>query len=277
MNSFKLFLILLGSLYAFVLPDTLYYALGVYTGFWFPFLESFLGYLIVIFLLIIPFVNILLAILLIFQSFHVSFKFLIGIYEPSSFHGYITMVLAMQFCLVAFSFLFKNEYLSDLSKLKSFNYKYAINPSSVILKRNQFFLTSPRKTIKKYLYATKTNFIDPIKDKYYVFCFSRPWMLLVVCYFLVISGPKTVNWPGLVNIDFWVMSLALIHAVTMIGGVGRLIELKLATLSLGWALRNIINLNVLLFLVSGYDYLSEVYFNESISPWLFWFGTSGLN
>ena len=81
---------ILGFLYAIFIPETLYYALGIYLDFWFPILNTFWGYLIVIPIFAIPFLNAGLILLLIFQSFTVLAKFLFGSYEPS-LHGFITM------------------------------------------------------------------------------------------------------------------------------------------------------------------------------------------
>ena len=81
---------ILGFLYAIFIPETLYYALGIYLDLWFPILDSFWGYLIVLPLFAIPFLNAGLILLLIFQSFTVLAKFLFGSYEPS-LHGFITM------------------------------------------------------------------------------------------------------------------------------------------------------------------------------------------
>lgn len=82
---------ILGSLLYFMfVPDTLYYALGIYFDMWFPVLTEFWGYLIVLVLVGLPIISFLLYALLLFQSFHVLFKFVFDTYDPS-FHGYVTM------------------------------------------------------------------------------------------------------------------------------------------------------------------------------------------
>lgn len=92
---------ILNLLYFVFLPETLYYALGIYFDIWFPILQSFWGYIILFILFLIPFINIALVLLLIFQSFAVVFIFLFGSYEPSV-HGYITMYPAI-FGMVVFA------------------------------------------------------------------------------------------------------------------------------------------------------------------------------
>ena len=100
---------LLSFLYAIFLPDTLYYALGIYLDLWFPVLESFWGYIIILPLFAIPFLNVGLVILLTFQSFIVLAKFVFGSYEPSM-HGFITMYPALWIMLVLSpSMLYKTE------------------------------------------------------------------------------------------------------------------------------------------------------------------------
>ena len=82
---------ILGSLLYFIfVPDTLYYALGIYFDMWFPVLTEFWGYLIVLVLIGLPIISFMLYALLLFQSFHVVFKFVFDTYDPS-FHGYVTM------------------------------------------------------------------------------------------------------------------------------------------------------------------------------------------
>ncbi len=80
----------LGLLYAVLLPDTIYYAFGIYFDMWFPILETFWGYVIVGLLFAVPLLNIGLFFLLLLQSFIVLAKFIFGSYDPS-FHGFITM------------------------------------------------------------------------------------------------------------------------------------------------------------------------------------------
>ena len=73
-----------------LLPDTIYYAFGIYFDMWFPILETFWGYVIVGLLFAVPLLNIGLLLLLLVQSFIVLAKFVFGSYDPS-FHGFITM------------------------------------------------------------------------------------------------------------------------------------------------------------------------------------------
>ena len=95
--------------YAVFLPDTVYYALGIYLGLWFPLLTTFWGYLILFLMLMIPGVNIVLLLLLTFQSFHVLIKYVLGMYDPS-LHGLITMYPASAVILVfIFSLLLKKD------------------------------------------------------------------------------------------------------------------------------------------------------------------------
>ena len=99
----------LGLLYAIFVPETLYYALGIYLDLWFPILDSFWGYLIVLPLFAIPFLNAGLMLLLIFQSFAVLAKFIFGSYEPS-LHGFITMYPAiMAIVVLVVSRLYKDN------------------------------------------------------------------------------------------------------------------------------------------------------------------------
>ena len=93
---------ILSILYAIFLPDTIYYALGIYLDLWFPVLETFWAYIIIFFLAAIPFLNIGLFFLLIFQSFAVLLKFIFGSYDPS-LHGFVTMYPA---CMIVFVLLF---------------------------------------------------------------------------------------------------------------------------------------------------------------------------
>jgi hypothetical protein len=81
---------ILSILYAIFLPDTIYYALGIYLDLWFPVLETFWGYIIVFILFTIPLLNVGLICLLILQSFAVLLKFIFGSYDPS-LHGFVTM------------------------------------------------------------------------------------------------------------------------------------------------------------------------------------------
>ena len=100
---------ILGFLYAIFIPETLYYALGIYLDLWFPILNTFWGYLIVIPIFAIPFLNAGLILLLIFQSFTVLAKFIFGTYEPS-LHGFITMYPAiMAIVVLAVSLLYKDS------------------------------------------------------------------------------------------------------------------------------------------------------------------------
>ena len=99
----------LGFLYAIFVPETLYYALGIYLDLWFPVLDSFWGYVIVLPLFAIPFLNAGLLLLLIFQSFMVLAKFIFGSYEPS-LHGFITMYPAtMAVVVIVVSRLYKDS------------------------------------------------------------------------------------------------------------------------------------------------------------------------
>jgi hypothetical protein len=81
---------ILSILVAIFLPDTVYYALGIYLNLWFPVLETFWGYIIVLILFSIPLLNVGLICLLILQSFAVLLKFIFGSYDPS-LHGFVTM------------------------------------------------------------------------------------------------------------------------------------------------------------------------------------------
>jgi hypothetical protein len=100
---------LFGFLYAIFLPDTLYYALGIYFDLWFPILETFWGYIILLPLFGIPLLSGVLCYLLIFQSFIVLAKFTFGSYEPS-LHGFVTMYPAcMTIFVLIVSFLFKDR------------------------------------------------------------------------------------------------------------------------------------------------------------------------
>jgi hypothetical protein len=85
--------------YAILLPDTTYYMLGIMFDLWFPILESFWGYVIVVGILMIPFVNVVFFGLLLLQSAIVVLKFLFGSYEPS-LHGVITMIPALMVVVV---------------------------------------------------------------------------------------------------------------------------------------------------------------------------------
>jgi len=87
-----------GFLYAIFLPETIYYALGIYLDLWFPTLKTFWGYILIFPLFAVPFLNAGLTFLLIFQSFTVLAKFIFGSYEPSV-HGFITMYPA---CIAVF-------------------------------------------------------------------------------------------------------------------------------------------------------------------------------
>ena len=80
----------IGLLYAIFLPETIYYALGIYLDLWFPLLQTFWGYIIVLILFGIPLLNIGLSCLLVLQSFTVLIKFIFGSYDPS-LHGFVTM------------------------------------------------------------------------------------------------------------------------------------------------------------------------------------------
>ena len=99
----------LGSLlYAIFLPETVFYALGIYLDLWFPLLKEIWGYPLVFIIMMIPIVNIVLTILLTFQSFHVLIKYIFGYYDPS-FHGFVTMYPAAIILLVlAFSVFTKD-------------------------------------------------------------------------------------------------------------------------------------------------------------------------
>ena len=83
----------IGTLLYFVfLPDITYYALGIYLDLWFPTLRTFWGYPILFILFALPIVNVILTILLTFQSFYVLFIFLIGSYYPrDELLGFVTM------------------------------------------------------------------------------------------------------------------------------------------------------------------------------------------
>ena len=87
-----------GFLYAIFLPETIYYALGIYLDLWFPALKTFWGYILILPLFAVPFLNAALFFLLILQSFIVLAKFIFGSYEPSV-HGFITMYPA---CIAVF-------------------------------------------------------------------------------------------------------------------------------------------------------------------------------
>lgn len=96
---FQMPMLLAGLVYALFLPETLYYALGIYFDLWFKTLNSFWGYPILFVLIASPFLNIGLALLLLFQSFHVLFKIIFTSYDPS-FHGFITTYPAVVISLV---------------------------------------------------------------------------------------------------------------------------------------------------------------------------------
>jgi hypothetical protein len=96
-------------LYAIFLPETAHYALGIYLDLWFPLLKGFWGYPIFFLLLMIPFVSMVLIALLSFQSFHVLFQFVFGLYDPS-FHGFVTMFPAtLVIITLALSLLLSNK------------------------------------------------------------------------------------------------------------------------------------------------------------------------
>ena len=96
-------------LYAIFLPETAYYALGIYLDLWFPILKGFWGYPIFFIILMIPFASVILVALLSFQSFHVLFKFVFGFYDPS-FHGFVTMYpAALILVAIALSFLTRDK------------------------------------------------------------------------------------------------------------------------------------------------------------------------
>lgn len=97
-----------GILYAIFLPETIYYALGIYFDLWFPTLKSFWGYIIAFVLFAIPILNAALLLLLIFQSFIVLAKFIFGSYEPS-IHGFITMYPACIAGIILASYLLGKE------------------------------------------------------------------------------------------------------------------------------------------------------------------------
>jgi hypothetical protein len=79
-------------LYFILLPDIAYYALGIYFDIWIPALRTFWGYPILFILFAIPIVNVILTLLLTFQSFYVLFIFLIGSYYPrDELLGFVTM------------------------------------------------------------------------------------------------------------------------------------------------------------------------------------------
>ncbi len=79
-------------LYLILLPDITYYALGIYLDIWIPALRTFWGYPILFILFALPIVNVILAVLLTFQSFYVLFIFLIGSYYPrDELLGFVTM------------------------------------------------------------------------------------------------------------------------------------------------------------------------------------------
>lgn len=90
---------IVGFLYAILLPETIYYALGIYLDLWFPVLQTFWGYIIVFILFAIPLLNIALSCLLVLQSFAVLLKFIFGSYDPS-LHGFVTMFPACMLALV---------------------------------------------------------------------------------------------------------------------------------------------------------------------------------
>jgi hypothetical protein len=79
--------------YALFLPETIYYGLGIYFDLWYPILKTFWGFPILFIVILIPFVNTALALMLMIQSIHVTVKYLLGLYDPST-HGFITMVPA---------------------------------------------------------------------------------------------------------------------------------------------------------------------------------------
>ena len=101
-------LLLVSISYAILLPDTLYFALGIYFDLWFEILKSFWGYAILLILLLIPFVNIGLGLLLTFQSYNVVYKYIFTSYEPS-LHGFITMQPAIVLTFAAISVLFSSK------------------------------------------------------------------------------------------------------------------------------------------------------------------------
>ena len=86
-------------LYAIFLPETFYYLLGIYFNMWFPILTTFWGYPLLFILLMVPVVSAVLMFLFVLQSFHVLFKFIFGMYDPS-FHGFVTMYPAATVLLV---------------------------------------------------------------------------------------------------------------------------------------------------------------------------------
>ena len=92
---------IVGFLYAILIPETIYYALGIYLDLWFPVLQTFWGYIIVGILFLIPLLNFALGGLLVFQSFAVLLKFIFGSYDPS-LHGFVTMYPA---CMLALAIL----------------------------------------------------------------------------------------------------------------------------------------------------------------------------
>lgn len=98
--------------YAIFLPETIYYGLGIYFDLWYPTLKTFWGFPIVFILILIPFINTALALMLMIQSIHVVIKYLLGLYEPST-HGFITMIPAATLTLyLLVYYLFPDNYES---------------------------------------------------------------------------------------------------------------------------------------------------------------------
>ncbi len=108
----------LGSLlYLIFLPESAYFLFGIYFDLWFPVLKGIWGYPVFFVILMVPYVNAILLLLLSLQSFHVLVKFILGTYDPS-FHGFVTMYPAVTIVATAvFSalfVLFKEKEVGDM-------------------------------------------------------------------------------------------------------------------------------------------------------------------
>ena len=110
----------IGSLlYLILLPEITYYALGIMLNIWIPSLATPWGYLILILLLAIPFVNAILTILLTIQSFWVLLKFLVGAYYPrDELLGFVTMYPA-SVVVISFIVAFVQQKIEDRSASSS--------------------------------------------------------------------------------------------------------------------------------------------------------------
>jgi hypothetical protein len=227
--------------YALFLPETIYYGLGIYFDLWYPILKTFWGFPILFIVILIPFVNTALALMLMIQSIHVTVKYLLGLYDPST-HGFITMVPAATLGLyLLVYYLFPSNYESKFTNhWQLFKDKVrGIYKSQKILREKKVRIGA----VHNLIVATGVQMI-------YVFYFE--------VYYFIAKQDLVWFWSNS-KISFLIWLFGLIFIVR---------DIHLFGIGISSSRRDLIFLNRLLIVSAIFPILTPIMENESIIPYM---------